>query len=810
MRIIVIALVATLAAVPAVAQEGYLNRLSAAPGDEIRVHINGSTSGISVYRTYYFNEDQQLLQAGPFNVTYTPKDIGSHAVVASNPALAITGDLTLEAWVRPVNTGYTDFHGILTKYDTGFGRGTSYSLHVIPGGRVAFYLGSGGPYNEANRLLTSNPLPTGAWTHLVATYDGQRKRIYVNGELDVSEVRTGPIAASTEAVRVGAYGRSGRAWKTFNGEIDSPAIYRRALTQSDVDQRFAERANYTPVSPGVLAGAVAQWNFGERDGATLVDATGNGHDLTLVNYATRGVPGPSPRLGPNESHSIRFSERDYTDLDWPNPFSFVIPPTWESGLYYVRVGSEGPQPGAHLGMPFIVKPAPSAKRRIAVLAATNTWHAYNGWTNNSLYSTHPGSPGPIAYYVNMRQPNPNMQFRTLTPGSGSYVHLVDAERFLYKWLDDQGYPFDLYSDLDLHKDPDLLSSYDVLMLNGHSEYWTHEMIDHVEAFQDAGGSVVNLSGNTMWSLVTYDSTFSVMEGRKHPHSAGTIPADERWHSQAGGVLGGTMRCIGRPEHAVIGTGYGVLTSTPNFGWARVKEPSHWVFQGTGVTLNSRFGEQGLNGGAMMGHEVDEVVSQWTPPNTVVLARASFPIWVSSLNISNCQSRSGTNFRVAGDVIYFDHPGGGGVFGIPSVAAGGSLMVDPVATRMVRNVLDRFLDNATCALRNGSGVNPLGFDCTTMPVLGATWTSSVERLPQTTSTFLGLSASLGEVAFAGGEILIGLAPPPLFQPGSGTHSVVIPNVSNLLGAALFAQGFRIDGGAAPTFTLLNAQDLKLGF
>ena len=44
----------------------------------------------------------------------------------------------------------------------------------------------------------------------------------------------------------------------------------------------------------------------------------------------------------------------------------------------------------------------------------------------------------------------------------------------------------------------------------------------------------------------------------------------------------------------------------------------------------------------------------------------------------------------GDVIYFDHPGGGGVFGIPSVAVGSALAGDPVATQISQNVLTRFL------------------------------------------------------------------------------------------------------------------------
>jgi len=677
MRTTTAALALLIGSSPGFAQEGYLDRLSAAPGETVSVHVSGDAT-ISVWRSRYFGDDTLLLQEGPFGVPAPTDAPGSYALVSTRPALEITGDISLEAWVRPVAGSGGAFRGILSKYSVP--NDTAYNIYLMPSGQLSFYLSDDGVFTTDNRTLSTEPLPTGTWTHVVATYDGEQKRIYLDGQLDVADPRTGPIFDNAEPVRVGAYGSGGAAAEFFDGEIDSPAIYDRALTPAEIEQRFAEKADYTASNPGVLPGAVAQWNFGELDGAVLADATGNGHDLTLVNYGTRGVPGPSPRLGPTGSHSIRFSEADLYDLGWPSPFAFVIPPTWESGMYYVQVGSQK--------LPLVVKPDPSARRRIAVLAATNTWHAYNAWSGNSLYTLHPGSPGPISYYVNMRQPNPGVCF-SCTPGGG-YQHLVDAERYLYKWLDDHGYRFDLYSDLDLHRDPDLLEPYAVLILNGHSEYWSHEMVDHVEAFQAQGGSIVNLSGNTMWSLVTYNDDFTIMEGRKHPHGSGSIPADERWHSQAGGVLGGTLRCLGRPEHAVIGTGYGVLASSPNFGWARVLEPEHWVFAGTGVGPHSVFGERAPNGGRMFGHESDVVLPQWTPANAVVLARAEYPVLVSSLDVSNCQSRSTSSVQVGGDIVYFDHPGGGGVFGIPSVAAGSSLIGDPVASQMVDNVLRRFL------------------------------------------------------------------------------------------------------------------------
>ncbi len=799
---IVSLVLAAAAAVSSPAPAQFVWPQSAAPGETVEVFMSASqTWEVKVFRSFYFGDEVELLASPEMQGRLQPSARGSFAYVPTNPSLEITGPLSLEAWIRPSTAGSGSFQGILSKYSAP--QNTAYNIYLMDTGHVSFYLGQTGAFTTAGRLLTSQPMTNNVWAHIVATWDGTTKRLYVNGQLDASEPFAGPIFDTAEPVRVGSYGAFGVAAEFFDGQIDSPAIYNRPLTPAEIQQRFAERADYNQQNPGVLPGAVAQWNFEERDGNVLVDATGNGHDLTLVNYGTRGVPGPMPRTSPQDSHSIRFASDDRVNPPWESDYSFTIPATWDSGFYVVEITRPV---GPAFRIPLIVKPAPAKRERIAVLAATNTWHAYNSWTRN-MYERHPSG---IAYYVGMKQPNPGARADLHSPGSG-ISHLVDAERYLYRWLDDNGYPFDLYSDLDLHRDPNLLDAYDVLVLNGHSEYWSHQMIDHLEAFQAAGGSVVNLSGNTMWSLVTFDPTFSVIEGRKHPHSAGTIPADERWHSQDGEPLGGTMRCIGRPEHEVIGTGYGIGAGAAR-GWATVRLPNHWVFAGTGVAEGQPFGQGGLNGGAMMGYEIDVVDPQWTPANVEIIAVGAYPGSTPQLGITNCQTRSTWSVQTGGDIIYYDHPGGGGVFGIPSVTVGGTLVVDGIATQMLRNVLNRFLSvqGASCTLRTGSGVNPTGFDCTTLPVLGTTWETSVATTPNTVATAVGLSVGPAQQLFPFGELLISLTPSPLFVQGLGNHAVRIPNSSSFLGVTLATQGFRVDmlrGGAA--LVPLNAQDLSLG-
>ncbi|MEX2172193.1 MAG: N,N-dimethylformamidase beta subunit family domain-containing protein [Pirellulales bacterium] len=45
-----------------------------------------------------------------------------------------------------------------------------------------------------------------------------------------------------------------------------------------------------------------------------------------------------------------------------------------------------------------------------------------------------------------------------------------AECHAHIWLDRNGYDYDVVTELDLHRDPDMLKGYQVLFINGHSEY----------------------------------------------------------------------------------------------------------------------------------------------------------------------------------------------------------------------------------------------------------------------------------------------------------------------------------------------------
>src|SRR5207249_1160449 len=137
--------------------------------------------------------------------------------------------------------------------------------------------------------------------------------------------------------------------------------------------------------------------------------------------------------------------------------------------------------------------------------------------------------------------------------------------------------------------------------------------------------------------------------------------------------GGLWRNLGRPEAAVLGvryTGYGYPYSGPFL----IQTVAHWAFDGTGLAIGDKIGKVGLNlfryydsggehtisGGGASGWEMDYIDPQYSPSNIVLLAR----------NVVY----DATNFPwQGGEITYYDHPGGGGVFAAGSINFGGGLV-----------------------------------------------------------------------------------------------------------------------------------------
>ena len=147
---------------------------------------------------------------------------------------------------------------------------------------------------------------------------------------------------------------------------------------------------------------------------------------------------------------------------------------------------------------------------------TNTWQAYNAWAGKSVY-VYNSSADPTV--IGAKAGNPNQRAakvsfdRPMTNMIAEYNWVLRTEFPLIWWLERQGYNLTYTDDLGVHSQPAQLRPplTKTVAIAGHSEYWTKEMRDNVEAARDAGVNIASFSANTAyWQVRLEDAGRSLV------------------------------------------------------------------------------------------------------------------------------------------------------------------------------------------------------------------------------------------------------------------------------------------------------------
>jgi hypothetical protein len=85
----------------------------------------------------------------------------------------------------------------------------------------------------AHDLTASAPIANNAWRHVAATYDGARKKLYVDGNLVGNVAYTKVLSTNNLNVWLGFNQEFSTA--DYGGLLDDVRIYNRALTQTEFD-----------------------------------------------------------------------------------------------------------------------------------------------------------------------------------------------------------------------------------------------------------------------------------------------------------------------------------------------------------------------------------------------------------------------------------------------------------------------------------------------------------------------------------------------------------------------------------------------
>ncbi|MEQ8349758.1 MAG: hypothetical protein RLO22_14170 [Sneathiellaceae bacterium] len=514
----------------------------------------------------------------------------------------------------------------------------------------------------------------------------------------------------------------------YNGKIDSPAVLRRPLSETE---RAGLLQGRMPV-PG--DGLLAAWDFSREIPSTAIVDTGplalHGRTVNLPTRAMTGWNWDGSAYDwshrPEQYGAIHFHDDDLYDCGWDTSFALTVPADLGSGLYCAHLAAGDEEEI----IPFVVRPPRgTARAPLALILPTASYWAYGNshhhleWGEGenvrgvfttidattlflhehpefgcSLYDHHNDGSG--VCYASRLRPVLNMR-------PGERLWQLPADTHITDWLEEKGIACDILTEDDLEQEGiDLLRPYRCVLTGTHPEYPSKRMLDAFAAFQAGGGRFVYFGGNGFYWRTSYHPDLpGVIEMRRAEDGIRSWAAEGgEYHHSFTGELGGMWRRMGRAPQSVAGTGMtaqGFDRSTHYERTAASRDPrAAFLFEGVGA--DERIGDFGIIGGGAAGWEVDRADPRLgTPPHALVVAVAtdfsSAYHWMKEeLTHTHAAITGETCPLVRCDMVFYETPNGGAVFSTSSIAWAGALShagYDNNVSRITENAIRRFVDPA---------------------------------------------------------------------------------------------------------------------
>lgn len=331
---------------------------------------------------------------------------------------------------------------------------------------------------------------------------------------------------------------------------------------------------------------------------------------------------------------------------------------------------------------FIKSKAPGSLSKILVVPSTNTWQAYNPFGGKSLYNFN-STNGVRSYKVSFLRPSTQII---------GYPEFVRNEELIIKWLMQNNIDVEYAVDYDLHKNPALLSKYKIVIIAGHSEYWSYEQRYQLQKFLNQGGKIVILSGNTCWFQVRFENDGKTMvcykENSLDPlYGIADSLVTNNW----------ALPPINNPENTLIGVGFlaggyvnnnNRLPSSLGYGDYAAYNTWHWVYEGTGLKDGDEYGYNE----SIVGNEVDGALFNWQNGIPIVSGQDGSPKNFLILGLSPAESDYTFTNKPHATMGIYHNISGGTVFNCATINWGNGLKQNTEVDQITKNVLNKFLRN----------------------------------------------------------------------------------------------------------------------
>ncbi len=172
-----------------------------------------------------------------------------------------------------------------------------------------------------------------------------------------------------------------------------------------------------------------------------------------------------------------------------------------TGVYVAKLTTTGTNPIDNQIVFVVRDDNATVKSKILFVLPTADYQAYNTWGGKSLYFDRLGGADtvagtPRAVKVSFDRP--------LFESNDDRNRLFGPDLETLYWLEKQGYDVAYTDDVSVHQNGAQLREHKVVVVPGHSEYWSGEQFHAFEAARDAGTSIASFSANTAYWKVRYE------------------------------------------------------------------------------------------------------------------------------------------------------------------------------------------------------------------------------------------------------------------------------------------------------------------
>lgn len=345
---------------------GYLDRWSVRGGDTIEVKVSTSEPEfrLDIVRFDRFSADPdpsldrvlEVAEAGTYPGRQQDIPVGSYAVVQGLRDFEFAGGLTIGCWLRIGIERPASEQGIVSRWEPSVGSG--FRLVLQPDGQLAFVMATN---DRSTSVRSEAPVLSDRWYLVVVRVDPGERRAVMDVRVGNRRWLSGwhsqrAVEVTGNVVGGGAPFLLGAGWLEagrtaypiprgcFDGTIDRPAIWDRALTDEEVT---ALGDGHTGAA--VWESALARWDpVQEMASDRLVDVSGHRFDGRTVNRPMRAVVGAnwdgtavSVLAAPEQYGAVRFHSDDLDDCGWTTDATIQIPRACRSGVYAVRLHAGG-------------------------------------------------------------------------------------------------------------------------------------------------------------------------------------------------------------------------------------------------------------------------------------------------------------------------------------------------------------------------------------------------------------------------------------------------------------------------------------